>query len=452
MSKRSKAAAAEDLKVSVCGLGFVGSTIAAVWLRAGATVIGFDKDPKIIQIASHGKTHTDEPQVGEAFTNGLKTGRFHATSDPAEAYRYSTVKIVAVHVGLYRGDADLSALTSALQDIGETLNKGDTVIVKPTLPIGRSRSILIPTLEKSSGLKVEKDFFYVYSPERISAGQAVADIEEHYPAIVSGVGSRSLDRGAKLYSFIARKGVVKMSSLEAAEAEKIFEGVYRDVNIALAGEMAKICSTVGISFWEVRDAANSQPYSHIHKAGIGVGGFCIPVYPHFLIRTAKKQWEEASLTTLARKINCSMPRYCVQQALDSAKASGTPVKKAALLGLAFRGDVPDKRLSPTYAVIKELRRHGLQISVHDPYIPEDRDLPRDVYLTRRLEDAVRDADLIILCTDHKMYSKLSGESLVKMTRRRPVVYDGRNILKRELFKELSLTTIGVGTESNQSPR
>jgi len=431
-------------------MGFVGSTLAAVWLRAGASVTGFDRDSKVLNIAAHGGTHTGEPGVGDAFVVGLNEKRFRLTSDPVEAYKGSNVKIIAVDVGLNQKDAQLSTLISALKNVGKNLVKGDTVIVKPTLPISTSRRVIIPLLEDASGLKVETGFFYVYSPERISAGQAIADIEEHYPAVVSGAGSRSLAKGSKLYSIISGKGVVTTSSLEAAEAEKIFEGVYRDVNIALANEMAKICSAAGINFWEIRVAANSQPYSHIHRAGIGVGGFCIPVYPHFLISTAIENGEEAPVTLLARKTNLSMPHYCVEKVFNSAKTLNVEVKKVAILGLAFRGDVPDKRLSPTYDIIRELKKHNVQISVHDPYISHDKDIPSDVTLTNNFDEAIRGSDIVIISTDHKQYKELSDESFAKIGRKNLVIFDGRAILDKTLFKKIHLITVGVGDKLRPS--
>jgi nucleotide sugar dehydrogenase len=439
---RSTSTNRKDLKISICGLGFVGSSLAAAWLRYGATVFGFDKDPQVVEMVSKGGTHTGEPGVQEAYTLGLREKRFFVSSDLTKIYQDSKVKIIAVDVGLQNSKADLSTLISALRDMGGYISHGDTIIVKPTIPIGSSRQIIVPKLEEISGLKADRDFFYVYSPERISVGQALADIEEHYPAIVSGVGPKSLEKGVALYRLIAKKGVIIMSSIEAAEAEKIFEGVYRDVNIALANELAKLCTTFGLNFWEIREAANSQPYSQLHKAGIGVGGSCIPVYPFLLFETAARYGEKAPLTRLARKINLSMPSYCVRLTLDKANTAGIKQKKVALLGLAFRGDVSDKRLSPTYDVIRELSKYDLRVYVHDPYIREDRNLPKGVNLTNDLQKAVKGASMIIVCTDHKMYKQITEEYLIKISKTRPIVFDGRNILEPGLFKSLPFLVIG----------
>ncbi|MBI2184646.1 MAG: nucleotide sugar dehydrogenase [Thaumarchaeota archaeon] len=439
--KSDASISADKLKITVCGLGFVGSSVAAVWLRAGANVIGFDKDHHVVTLAKKGTTHTGEPGVAEAFKAGLKSKRFWATTSPEEAYTGRRVKILTVPVGLRKDKADLTILYSAVDSVARHLKASDIVVVKPTVPIGTSRNLLIPRLERTSGLKAEKDFYYVYSPERISSGQAIADIEDHYPAVVSGVGPMSLDAGRMLYGLIAKKEVLKMSSMEAAEAEKVFEGVYRDVNIALANELAKVCMAAGVNFWEAREAANSQPFSHLHKPGIGVGGACIPVYPHFLIEVADRVGETAALTKLARKINTEMPAYSLGLALGSVAKTG---EKAAVLGLAFRGNVPDKRLSPTYEVVRELLRRGMSVWVHDPLIKKDSDLPTQVTLTDNLREAVENSSVVVVCTDHSPYRKLSGTLVTGLAGKGAVILDGRGILDPDRFDGVTLITIGVG--------
>ena len=284
-------------------------------------------------------------------------------------------------------------------------------------------------LEKESGLKIEQDFFMVYNPERIYEGRAIEDIEERYPAVVSGAGPKSLEVGAELYSIIAKKGVIKMSSMRAAEAEKLLEGVYRDVNIALANEMAKFCERVGVDFWESREAANSQPFCHIHKPGAGVGGACIPVYPQFVLHTAEVNNIECSITRLGRNVNDSMPSYCVAQATKLLNSKDLSQTIITLLGLAFRGGVSDTRLSPTYKVIDELKKLKVkEIRVHDPLVTCDTNLPHDVVLMSSLSQAVRGADLIILVSDHSEYRNLTSDIIDGAP-----IYDGRGILDKSKF-------------------
>src|SRR5205807_4601678 len=155
----------------------------------------------------------------------------------------------------------------------------------------------------------------VYNPERIYEGRAIEDLEERYPAVVAGAGPKSLEIGSKLYSLVAKKGVISMSSMRAAETEKLLEGVYRDVNIALANELAKFCEKVGVNFWESRDAANSQPFCHLHSPGESVGGACIPVYPQFILHAADQVKVNCDITRLGRAVNDAMPAFCVREAI-----------------------------------------------------------------------------------------------------------------------------------------
>lgn len=422
------------IRIAVYGLGHVGSPITAVWLRFGAHVIGVDKSPSVLESARKGRTHIPEPGVSEAFSKGLKEKRFFVYDDPVKASRDSEIKMICVPV-LTTGQslsADLGAVKQVASSIARGLKKGDIVVLNPSVPPGTSEDAVVPVLEKESGLKAERDFLMVYSPERIYEGRAIKDIEDNYPAIVSGAGPSSLAAGAKLFSLVFKKGVMTMSSMRTAEAEKLLEGVYRDVNIALANELALFCEKAGVDFWEAREGANSQPFCHIHKPGVGVGGACIPVYPQFILHTADMVKAECNITRLGRNVNDSMPAYCVNQAL--ALCASAPAQcTVTVLGLAFRGGVSDTRLSPTYAVVSELKRLGAkEIRVHDPMVKSDGALPAGVMLTQDLAKAVKGADLVILATDHAEYRNLSKKELGDAP-----VYDGRGMLDGAKFSRFA---------------
>jgi nucleotide sugar dehydrogenase len=428
-----------EFRVAVYGLGHVGSPLASSWLRAGAHVIGIDNSSEVLENARKGKTHIYEPGVNEAFSKGLREKRFFVYGDPLKGSQDSHFKLICVPVLLTDSfSADLSAVKQVATSIGQGLKKGDVVSLNPSVPPGTSEDIVLPILEGESGLKVEQDFYMVYNPERIYEGRAIEDIEERYPAIIAGAGPRSLEIGAKLYSLVAKKGVIKMRSIRTAETEKLLEGVYRDVNIALANEMAKFCEKAGVDFWEARQAANSQPFCHIHRPGVGVGGACIPVYPQFILHTAKKSGVECRIISFGRNVNGAMPAYCVGQAMKLIDGSDVSKCIVALLGLAFRGGVIDTRLSPTYKVIKELKKLKVkEIRVHDPLVIRDPNLPPDIMLTSDLSTAAKDADLVILISDHAEYHNISSEKLNGAP-----VYDGRGILDRSRFAASRFASIG----------
>ena len=431
-------------KIAIYGLGYVGASIASVWLRAGAHIIAVDKSLDVLENARRGRTHVPEPGVNEAFTKGLAEKRFEVYKDPVKASHDSYFKMICVPVSIANESTDLTALKEVAAAVGKGLKKGDAITLNSSVPPGTTEDIVIPILEKISGFKVETDFYMIYSPERIYEGRAIEDIEERYPAIVSGAGHKSVEVGVRLYSLVFKKGAIAMSNIKTAETEKLLEGVYRDVNIALANEVAKFCEKLGVDFWEVREASNSQPFCQIHKPGIGVGGACIPVYPQFILQTAAKMKINCNITRLSRTVNDSMPAYSVKQAIKllngKKNIAGSIV---TLLGLAFRGGVSDTRFSPTYKVIEELQKLKVkEIRIHDPLARSESlssKVGENVTLTSHLNEAVKGTNLVMLIADHPEYRSLTADKLEKAP-----VYDGRGMLNRSKFDSTKFDTIGVG--------
>ena len=434
----------KKLKISVFGLGNVGGPLAAAWLNSGATVIGVDISNKILSDIKQGISHKKEPFISSIFTKGLESKNFSITDNGINASKNSGVKIIAVPVGLTKKSIDLKALISATTSISKGLKKGDAVIICPSIPPGTTSTVVLPILEKNSNLKGEKDFYLIYNPERIFEGRALEDIEKNYPAIISGLGKKSLDFADNLLKIISKKGTLKMSSIPNAEAEKLFEGVYRDVNIALANELADYCEKVGVNYWEARKGANSQPFCHLHYPGTGVGGLCIPVYPKFVIDSASKIGKSLKIIQTSRITNDKMPIKCVNDSIEFMKKNKIKIKgaKIAILGLGFRGEVTDSRLSPTYTVMNKFLKLGCKISIHDPFIKKDPKIPKNVLLSSNIQEVLYDSSLVFISSDHKMYSKLDKKSF--STVKQPIlIYDGRNILNRDKFSSQSLLTIGL---------
>lgn len=425
-----------ELVVSIYGLGYVGLALSAAWASAGARVIGVDVDVAKVQKLSEGRVEYPEEDVVNTLVKAYREGRFTAVTDGAVASIKSHVKIVAVPVHLkktaYSIDVDYSALTSALKAISAGLKSGDLVIIESSVPPGTTEEIARPLLEGGSGLAAEEDFYLAYSPERIMVGHALKDIVENYPKIIAGVGPRSTAEAAELYKLVAKRGVITLNSPREAEFEKLLEGVYRDVNIALANEMARLANALGISFRRAREAANSQPYSHVHKPGAGVGGNCTPVYPYYLMWVAAKYGIELTLTRTARQINERQPSEVAFAAIRAMLRQGVnPVDaKIAILGLAFRGDVNDTRESPTYSIIFTLMKIGIrpgQIIVHDPYVKHDASLSRwGISLTDSLEEAVKGADVAVMATDHSAY-RMEASKIAALMRNR-IIIDARGVL------------------------
>jgi len=425
--------------VAVIGLGRVGSIIAASLLRNGFFVYGVDKDrSKLESIKRERGLYWDEPKVDQVLIKAYKEGRLVLTVNGEEASKFSRVKLVSIPIPLKGRDPDFTNFKNAIKELSKGIKRGDLVSIESSVPPGTTRYIALPIMEAISGLQGEKDFYLVYSPERIYQGRGLADLEENYLKVVAGLGPKSLEEGVKFYSKIAKKGVITLSKLEAAEVEKLAEGIYRDVNIALANELALACEALGVDFWEVRKAANLQPVCHIHLPGTGVGGNCIPIYPYYLLSVVKKLKME--VVEAARKRNEMMPKMIARLLDEFITYKRLRVNKIAVLGLAFRGDVDDDRNSPTYELIKELKELGYDFLIHDPFIKKP---SKKVKVYSDLERVLKNCEIAIIATDHSYYRSLSYDEIKKMAGKDIYIFDARGVLDRRMFQEGRLRIIGV---------
>ncbi len=428
------------ITVAVYGMGHVGAPLLAAWLLAGARGIGVDIRKEVVELVNAGRSPVKEPGVEEVLARSLSDGRLKATTDGVSASKESDVKILAIPIYLRGKRADLSALESAGRSVGRGLKEGDLVILESSVPPRTTDKVLKKILEEESGLRAEKDFLLAYSPERIFEGRALKDIVESYPKIVGGIGPESLRVASSLYEVVCRKGVIRASNTTVAEFEKLAEGVYRDVNIALANELASLCRELGVDFEEVRALANSQPYCHLHRPGTGVGGMCIPYYPLFMNQVAEELGIDLFLTMTARRINLEAPQRIALLTKRLIDYLGLVNPRIAVLGLAFRGDVDDTRASPTYNLVSELMKLGLdRIVVHDPFVKKDVALEGwGIELTDDLEKAL-DADVVIISTDHTAYKK---EASFFCRGRVKLLVDGRDVVRPS--SDIRCTYVGVG--------
>ncbi len=442
ITKNDSRQMAEVPTVAVIGLGFVGSSVAAAWLRSGAQVWGYDASKKRVD-SLEGLSFDSEENIINAFKDGLKSANLSLASKVSEELREADTKIICVPV--YLGSdhkADLSYLKAAATTVATNLKKGDAVIICPSVPPGTTRKVVKPILEGSSKLEAGVDFDLIYSPERIYVGRALQDIEERYPAIISGINDASITRAEELFTKIAKKGVLKMPSIEAAEFEKLAEGVFRDVNIALANELALICDDQGIDFWSVREAANTQPFCNIHTPSLGVGGACIPVYPWFVVESAKRN--EAILTREGRRINDSMVDWLVDFLKKNYNLNHDT--RIAILGLAFRGDIADSRLSVTYRLFQKLKDEKVRkIIVHDPIIDYDPVIGGS--LISEIGVALSDCDIAIIATDHSYYRRLNWMALSNSENSLKII-DCRGVLRDVSIPGVEIYGLGYGKKKN----
>lgn len=441
------------MRVSVYGAGRIGLTLVGAWYKAGFAVTGVDVNEEYVKrLNALDLGFIQEDELRSVIVAGVKDGNVTFTTDGVSASRKSHVHLVAVPTLLNRDSHSFepTALKEALRTISQGLKRGDLVILESSVPPGTTSGLVREKLESESGLRAERDFCLAYSPERVYIGRAYDDLVRKYPKVIGGIGPLSTKTASDLYSRVVEKGTVVVRDAVTAELVKLFEGIYRDVNIALANELAVFCEKLGVNYYEVRDAANTQPYSHLHTPGAGVGGVCIPFYPYFVIEVAKKRGVALPLVSLARSINESLPHRTVGLFLDTLYQVGIRKENAsvAVLGIAFRGDTSDTRNSPGVEVIKLLASSGLRdLIAHDPYATSDPELePLGVRTTSDLAGALRGRNGIVITADHSAYRSLTLKTVKDLTgSERVVVLDAKRVLQSGHAEGVTYVLLGSGT-------
>jgi nucleotide sugar dehydrogenase len=352
--------------VAVVGAGKMGLPLCAQFASHGWQVIAVDVQQAVVDSINEGRSHVhEEPGLAELIREAHAGGRLWATTDAAAAASDADVVVIIVPVMLDdEQQPDYRHMDSAVASVAPGIHAGSLVIFETTLPVGDTRERFTPRLAGVSGLTPDEDLFVAFSPERLYSGAALRNLAT-YPKLVGGIGPRSTARAAAFYDGVLDAEVVAMQNAEAAEFSKLADTTYRDVNIALANEFARYAERVGVDIHEVIDAANSQPYSHIHQPGLGVGGHCIPVYPHFLLSRAP----ELELVELARRTNdgqVGVAIRAIQQELGGLE--GIPV---LVLGLTYRHGVKELAYSRALPLIERLSHQGAVVSAYDPLLSED---------------------------------------------------------------------------------
>lgn len=427
----------EDKQVAVIGLGKIGLALAAVIAENGFDVIGADINPHVVSLVNEGTSHVkNEPGLEELVKKNHQNKRLRATYKTVEAVNNADVIIVIVPVLIDDNDeTDYRYMDLAVNEIGKGIQKGSLVIFETTVPVGDTRNRFGKKIEELSGLVAGEDFDLAYSPERVYSNRIVEDLAS-YPKVIGAINEEGLERTAFFYRRALKCETMSVSSLETAEFSKVAECVYRDVNIALVNELAKFASEKGVMINEVVEASNSQPFSHLHKPGIGVGGHCIPVYPFFFINKGL----EKGLTTLAREINDSMSHYGIGK-LEQELGILTG-KNILILGLSFRENVKEVTKSTTLLLMEQLAQKGANVFVHDPQFTKEEIAKFAVTPLSFADESVKKIDGVIMQAFHQQYEALD----FAIFSRCKVVLDGRNVLNKEKISNLGMKYLGIGIE------
>jgi nucleotide sugar dehydrogenase len=423
------------MRIAVVGLGHIGLPLAVQYASRGHEVIGCDTAQWIVDAINRGESpHADEQTLIDRVPELVAAGRLRATTDDAEGVRQAEAVVVIVPVVVdAQRQIDFRPIDAATRDIARGLQPGTLVVYETTLPVGTTRNRFGPMLEQGSGLTLDRDFFLAFSPERVLVGRVFLDLRR-YPKIVGGTSTESTRRAVEFYRSVLDDGteLQQVTSAETAEMTKLAETTYRDVNIAYANELARYASQRGIDVLEVIGAANSQPYSHIHQPGVGVGGHCIPVYPHFLFNDAP----ELRLPPIAREINEEMAGWTVDR-IEQVVGSlvGQPV---LVLGIAYRGDVREDAFSRAFRLRDELLAAGATVYASDPYFDDDhlRQLGFEPYDS----SADHPVKVAVLQAAHGAYQELDPASLAGLE----LFVDGRNALDPSRFAAAGVAYLGIG--------
>ena len=406
-------------KVCVIGLGYIGLPTASTLAAAGVRVVGVDVNSQVVATLRNGGLHIHEPGLRTLVQAALAAGNLSISEKPEDADAF----IIAVPTpfyedrsGSYEGHsykmADMRAVTSATEAIVPFLRQGNLVVLESTSPPRTTIDLVAPILERS-GLKAGEDFHLAYSPERVLPGQILRELIEN-ARVIGGVDQASAEAGRDRYATFVH-GESVMTDATTAEMVKLMENTYRDVNIAIANEFARLAERFGVDVWEAISCANRHPRVKILRPGPGVGGHCISVDPWFFVDSAP---DLAQLIYTARQVNDAQPHYAL--ALVRKAAGGELAgKHIAALGLAFKPDVDDLRESPAIEIVRMLAEAGAVLTAFEPFKPDAR--LEGVNLAPTMEAALEEADVLLLLVNHTQFGALEPQEVARLTPARVVV-------------------------------
>jgi UDP-N-acetyl-D-glucosamine dehydrogenase len=413
-------------RVGVVGLGYVGLPLAVELARAGFHTVGIDLDRRKVEALNRGESYIQDVPTAEV-AEFHRAGRLTATTDAAVVATLDTVNICVPTPLRKTKDPDLSYVVSAVEMIADHLRPGMLVILESTTYPGTTEEVVQPILERR-GLRAGEDFFLAFSPERVDPGNEKWNTK-NVPKVVGGLTPACSALAKALYSASIDR-VVEVASPKVAEMVKLLENTFRAVNIALVNELALMCDRLGMSVWDVVDAAATKPFGFMpFYPGPGLGGHCIPIDPFYLSWKVKEVGFEARFIELAGQVNGAMPHHVVDKVTDALNSLAKSVRGSSVLvlGISYKRDIDDVRESPALDVLATLHQKGARVSYHDPYLPSlpGREWPggfdmRSVALT---PDVLASADCVVVVTDHRV---LDYAAIVRHAR---IIVDTRNAIR-----------------------
>lgn len=399
------------MKLTTIGLGYIGLPTSIMFAKYGVNVTGVDINQKAVDSLNNGKIHIEEPGLQEAYEEVLKSGNFKATTTPVAADCFIIAVPTPNNADQFKS-CDISLVMTAVENILPLVQKGNTIIVESTIA-PRTMDDFVKPLVESKGFVVGEDVYLVHCPERVLPGQIMHELV-YNNRIIGGVTKACIEAGKKVYGTFVQGEMIETDA-KTAEMSKLMENTYRDLNIALANELAKICNHLEINALDVIQMANKHPRVNIHQPGPGVGGHCLAVDPYFIIA---KDPINSEIIQVARKINNQMPYYVVNKTKELLKdVRGT---KVTVFGLTYKGDVDDIRESPAFEIYEMLKDENIEVVAYDPHVNME-------FVEKDIHQAVKDSSLVLILSDHSEFKELHDADLEGM--KDAVIFDTKNVVK-----------------------
>jgi UDP-N-acetyl-D-glucosamine dehydrogenase len=412
--------ATRSARIGIVGLGYAGLPLAMAFAEAGFEVTGIDLSTERVSAVNEKRSYVvDVPE--ERYQ--AAEGRLRATTDYAAVADLDALTICVPTPLSKTRTPDLNYVVAATQSVARHLRPGQLIILQSTTYPGTTEDVLRPVLEEAAGGKVGEDFFLGYAPERVDPGNATWNLR-NTPKLVAGITDECRRRTDLVYQTVVDT-TVPLRTTTVAETAKLHENTFRAVNIALANELALMCDRLGISAWEVIDAAATKPFAFLpHYPGPGLGGDCIPVVPHFLSWRLREYGYSARLIDAAHEVNAAMPLHVIQKIADALNDAGRSIKgsRVLLLGMAYKADVHDTRESPSLEILRQLVQRSGDVRYCDPWVPQiilDDQGHQGVDWTA---DEIAQADLVVMLTPHRQFL---DEPLWRQAR---TIVDTRNVI------------------------
>ena len=420
-----------EIVVGVVGLGYVGLPLAVEKAKAGFKTIGFDVQKSKVDSVNAGHNYIGDV-VDSDLEKLVKEGKLSATTDFSFVKDVDFIAICVPTPLDKHQEPDISYVKSSAEAIAKHLTSNTMVVLESTTYPGTTEELIKPILENGSGLKCGEDFYLGFSPERVDPGNLIYKTK-NTPKVVGGIGKDATEVIAAMYRAVLEGDVYEVSSPAIAEMEKILENTYRNINIGLINELGRLCHKMGISVWEVIDAAKSKPYGfQAFYPGPGLGGHCIPLDPYYLTWKAREYGFHTTLIENSMVINDGQPRYCVSRAMHILNRHKKAINgaKILILGVAYKQDIDDYRESPAIRVINELHEVGADVDYYDPWISEYRENGQIVKgLSKISPEIIAEYDLVIITTAH---SNVDYEMVQKNAK---AIFDTKNVTKNLKNKE-----------------